>query len=95
MLTLIKKIDVMVVIIFFTICVGVLVITMRSKTYYIGYEIASLKMTENKLRQRQTELQSDLAITQRLVRDKLLSEKNADGSMKYILPNQQHVLRED
>jgi hypothetical protein len=95
MLTFIKKIDVMVVIIFFTISIGVLVITMRSKTYSIGYEIASLKNKENKLRQRQTELQSDLAATQRFVREKLLSEKKPDGTIKYVLPDQQHVLREE
>ena len=85
----------MVIIIFFTICVGVVVITMRSKTYSIGYEIASLKNKEKQLRQRQIELQSDLASTRRMVRDKLLAEQDKLGKPKYILPDPKHVLRED
>lgn len=95
MLKLLKKIDAMVIIIFFTICVGVLVITMRSKTYSIGYEIASLKNKERQLRQRQIELQSDLASTKRIIRDKLLAEQDKQGKPKYILPDPNHVLREN
>ena len=95
MFRLLKKIDAMVIIIFFTICVGVVVITMRSKTYSIGYEIASLKNKEKQLRQRQIELQSDLASTRRMVRDKLLAEQDKLGKPKYILPDPKHVLRED
>jgi len=94
MFRLLKKIDAMVVIIFFTICIGVVVITMRSKTYSIGYEIASLKKKENQLRQRQIELQSDLASTRRMVRDKLLSQQDKLGKPKYILPDPTHVIRE-
>ena len=82
MFRLLKKIDAMVIIIFFTICVGVVVITMRSKTYSIGYEIASLKNKEKQLRQRQIELQSDLASTRRMVRDKLLAEQDKLGKPK-------------
>lgn len=95
MFKLLKKIDAMVVIIFFTIGVRVLVITMRSKTYSIGYEIASLKNKERQLRQRQIELQSDLASARRMVRDKLLAEQDKQGKSKYILPDPKHVLRED
>jgi hypothetical protein len=95
MLKVIKKLDAMVVIIFFTICVGILVITMRSNTYSIGYEIASLKNKEKQLRQRQIELQSDLASTKRMVRDKLLAEQDKLGKPKYILPDPKHVLREE
>ncbi|MES2615197.1 MAG: hypothetical protein V4591_07275 [Bdellovibrionota bacterium] len=95
MFRLLKKIDIMLVIIFFTICVGVLVITMHSKTYSIGYEIASLKNKERQLRQRQIELQSDLASTRRMVRDRLLAEQDKFGKPKYILPDQKHVLREN
>ena len=94
MFKLLKKIDAMVVIIFFTICIGVVVITMRSKTYSIGYEIASLKNKEKQLRQRQIELQSDLASTRRMVRDKLLSQQDKLGKPKYILPDPTHVIRE-
>lgn len=95
MISIIKKIDIMVVIIFFTISVGVVVITMRSKTYSIGYEIAALKSKERQLRQRQIELQTDLASIRRMVRDKLLSEQDKFGKPKYILPDPNHVLREE
>lgn len=95
MLHVLKKIDAMVFVIFITICVGILVITMRSKTYSIGYEIATLKSKERNLRQRQTELKSELASTQRMVRDKLLSEHDSSGQQKYVLPDQKHVLREE
>jgi hypothetical protein len=95
MFRILKKIDAMVVIIFFTICVGVLVITMRSKTYSVGYEIASLKNKEKQLRQKQIELQSELASTKRMVRDKLLAEQDNAGKPKYILPDQNHVLRDE
>jgi cell division protein FtsL len=95
MFKLLKKIDAIVVILIFTICVGVVVITMRSKTYSIGYEIASLKNKEKQFRQRQIELQSELASTQRMVRDKLLTEQDKLGRPKYILPDAKHVLREN
>ncbi len=94
MLAFMKKIDALVVIIIFTICVGISVITMRSKTYTIGYEIANLKNKEKQLRQRQIEIQTELASTQRTMRDKLLSEADSQGNPRYILPDQKHVLRE-
>ncbi len=95
MFTLLKKIDAIVLIIIFTICVGVAVITMRSKTYSIGYEIAALKNKEKQLSQRQVELQTDLASAQRLIRDRLLAEQGKDGKPKYILPDAKHVIREN
>jgi cell division protein FtsL len=94
MLRIIKKIDVIIVIIFFTILVGIAVVTMRSETYTIGYEIAHLKTKERNLRQRQTELLSELAFAERTIRDRLLSQTTPDGKQKYILPDRNHVLKE-
>lgn len=94
MISLLKKIDAILVIIFFTIGVGVLVITMRSKTYSIGYEIASLKNKEKQLSQKKIEFQSDQAFLKRMVRDKLLSQRDKNGKPKYVLPDPNHVIRE-
>ncbi|APJ02464.1 hypothetical protein [Silvanigrella aquatica] len=95
MLKFFKGFDAIIAIIFLTIIVGVIVITMRSKTYSVGYEIASLKSKEKSLRQRQIELLSDLASTERNVRDNLLSQKDNFGKPKYILPDPKRVLRSE
>jgi len=92
-LKFLKGFDAIIAIIFLTIIVGIIVITMRSKTYSVGYEIASLKAKEKLLRQRQVELQSELAATEKNVRDNLLSQKDANGKSKYILPDPKRVLR--
>ena len=95
MIKLLKKIDAIVIIIIFTICVGVAVITMRSNTYTIGYEIAALKNKEKQLHQRQSEIKTEIASTQRYVRDNLLAQQNKQGKTKYILPDASHVIREN
>jgi hypothetical protein len=92
-LQLLKGFDAIIAIIFLTILVGVIVITMRSKTYSVGYEIAALKAKEKLIRQRQVELLSDLAATERTVRENLLSQKDLNGKAKYILPDPKRVLR--
>lgn len=93
MFKILKNFDSIIAIIILTIIVGIIVITMRSKTYSIGYEIADLKAKEKSLRQRQIELQSDLASVERTVRDNLLSQKDSSGKPKYILPDPKRVLR--
>lgn len=93
MLKFLKGFDAIIAIIFLTIIVGIIVITMRSKTYSVGYEIANLKAKEKLLRQRQVELQTELAATERNIRDYLLSQKDANGKPKYILPDPKRVLR--
>jgi cell division protein FtsL len=93
MLKILKGFDAIIAIIFLTIIVGIIVITMRSKTYSVGYEIAALKSKEKSLRQRQIELQSDLAATERNVRDNLLAQKDSSGKPKFILPDPKRVLR--
>ncbi len=93
MLKFLKGFDAIIAIIFLTIIVGIIVITMRSKTYSVGYEIANLKAKEKLLRQRQVELQTELAATERNIRDYLLSQKDSNGKPKYILPDPKRVLR--
>ena len=95
MLKFLKGFDAIIAIIFLTIIVGIIVITLRSKTYSVGYEIATLKSKEKLLRQRQVELQSELASTERNVRDNLLAIKDPNGKPKYVLPDPKRVLRAD
>ena len=95
MINFLKKIDIMVVIIIITTSVGILVITMRSKTYSVGYEIASLKKNEKQLIQKQIELELNLIQTQKMIREKLLSEQDKKGNMKYHLPDIDSVIREE
>ena len=88
-----KKIDSVVLIIVLTIIIGIIVISLRSRTYSIGYEIAHLKNKEKNLRQKKDELLSNQTSVQRDVRDALLAEKDSKNLPKYILPDQNHVIK--
>lgn len=94
MIRLLKKIDAIIVIIIFTIVIGVIVTTMRSKTYSIGYELASLKLQEKQLNQKHIELQTQLAELQKSIRENLLVKTNNAGKLKYIMPDKKHVIKE-
>lgn len=87
-----KKLDSIVTIMIFTIIIGVIVITLRSRTYYIGYEIAKLKGQEKSLREENGELLIERANVQRNIRNTLLNEKDADGKSKFVFPDLEHVL---
>jgi hypothetical protein len=65
----------------------------KKYTDNIQAEIAALKAKEKLIRQRQVELLSDLAATERTVRENLLSQKDLNGKAKYILPDPKRVLR--
>lgn len=85
MIFLFRKVDVILFIIILTIFVGITVVTMRSKTYAVGYEIAALKKKEKILRQKQLELLSHLAELETETRMKLLTQTE-NGMPKYQLP---------
>lgn len=87
-----KKLDSIVTIMIFTIIIGVVVITLRSRTYYIGYEIAKLKGQEKVLREENGELLIERANVQRNIRNTLLNEKDTDGKSKFVFPDLEHVL---
>ncbi len=95
MINLLKKLDSVVLVIVLTIIIGIVVISLRSRTYSIGYEIASLKNKEKNLRQKKDELLSNFTSVQRNVRNSLLSEKEKGDVLKYTLPDQQHVIKEE
>jgi TolA-binding protein len=69
------------------------VAALRTKTYAIGYELGRLKSEEKLLRQRNTELQSQLASVQRSVRETRLRSGTSQGQAQLNLPQKQNVLR--
>lgn len=78
-----------------TIIIGVIVITLRSRTYYIGYEIAKLKNKEKSLREQNDELSVQLTTLKREVRNSLLKEKDSLGGPKFIFPDKSNVIIEE
>lgn len=90
-----KKLDSIVIIMIFTIIIGVIVITLRSRTYYIGYEIANLKNQEKTLREENGELLIERANVQRNLRNTLLNEKDSSGKSKFVFPEPSHVLTDE
>jgi len=69
------------------------VAALRTKTYAIGYELGRLKSEEKQLRQRNTELQGQLASVQRAVRDSRLRNQTNGGQVELNLPSKSNVLR--
>jgi len=94
LIRLISKIDGIIVVIIFTVFIGVAVIAMRSQTYSVGYQLVVLKKKETHLRSQQHELQIELARMQKNIRDSLLSQTDVFGKPKYVLPEPNHVIRE-
>ncbi|MEY4065864.1 MAG: hypothetical protein RIR26_2072 [Pseudomonadota bacterium] len=71
------------------------VAALRTKTYAIGYELGRLKSEEKILRQRNMELQSQLASVQRSVRETRLKTGASSGQAQLNLPQKNNVLRPD
>lgn len=94
MIRWLKKVDSIVLVLILTIFIGVVVITLRSRTYYVGYEIAKLKGQEKDLRTQNTELQIEITSVQRNLRNSLLNEKDAQGRTKFVFPDNAHVIIE-
>ena len=69
------------------------VIYLRSMTYKVGYEIASLKKTEDQLRKESRILKSKFERLGQDVKTNLLTEKSKDGLKLFILPESHQVLR--
>lgn len=67
------------------------VAALRAKTFGVGYDLGRLKETERNLRQKNVELQFELAATERAVRDKFLSKQGSDfGHLQ--LPSQKSII---
>lgn len=74
------RVDVSLVCFVLVLAAAIPVALLRTKTYALGYELGQLKSRERELRQRNVELLSELASTQRTVRDKHTSS-SAQHSM--------------
>ncbi len=95
MIRWLKKIDSIVFVLILTIIIGVAVITLRSKTYTVGYEIAKLKANEKSLRKQNAELHIQLSQLQKKIRERLLNQNNTAGQKKFIFPDTAHVIIEE
>jgi len=92
---LFKKIDPIIFIILLTVGIGIFVIKMRSAIYDTGYQIGTLKGQERQLQIKKMELESQLASTERMVRDSILNKKDAQGQPRYVIPDVRHVIKEN
>lgn len=89
-----KRIDASLLCFALVVVAAVPVAALRSKTYSIGYELGRLKSEEKLLRQRNVELQSQLATVQRSVRDNQLKTTVAGKPTQLNLPSKTNVWRQ-
>lgn len=87
-----RKTDFILFILIFTVLVGIVVITLRSKTYSVGYEIAKLKKEEKHLRQRKIELKTQLTSLQKHIRDMYIQKARESGHHPLFFPERDHVI---
>lgn len=88
-----KKIDASLLCFALVVLAAIPVAALRTKTYAIGYELGRLKSEERLLRQRNTELQGQLASVQRAVRDAKLKNTGHANGAQLDLPAKSNVLR--
>ncbi|MBM3382044.1 MAG: hypothetical protein FJY29_06335 [Betaproteobacteria bacterium] len=89
----IKRIDASLLCFALVVIAAIPVAALRTKTYAIGYELGRLKSEERQLRQKNTELQGQLASVQRSVRDAKLKNTNNENEAQLKLPAKTNVLR--
>ncbi|MFZ9519168.1 MAG: hypothetical protein ACO3A4_01700 [Silvanigrellaceae bacterium] len=88
-----KRIDASLLCFALVVIAAVPVAALRSKTYSVGYELGRLKSEEKSLRQRNVDLQSQLAALQKNVRENRLKANDGDGQPKLNLPAKSNVWR--
>jgi hypothetical protein len=88
-----RKIDASLLCFALVVLAAIPVAALRTKTYAIGYELGRLKSEERQLRQKNTELQGQLASVQRSVRDAKLKTRNNENEAQLKLPAKTNVLR--
>lgn len=88
-----KQIDASLLCFALVVIAAIPVAALRTKTYAIGYELGRLKAEERTLRQRNTELESQLASVQRTVRDARLKTGVHLEQTQLNLPSKANVLR--
>jgi hypothetical protein len=93
MKSIVKRIDASLLCFALVVAAAIPVAALRSKTYTIGYELGRLKSEEKQLRQRNVELQSQLASVQRAVRDNHLKSNSNSKENQLNLPSKTNVWR--
>jgi hypothetical protein len=87
------KIDASIVCFALVVVAAIPVAALRSSTYTLGYDLGKLKNSERLLRQRNVELKSTLAQTQRTLRERFVSGRNnksKDATLE--LPSRDRIL---
>jgi hypothetical protein len=87
------KIDASIVCFALVVIAAIPVAALRSRTYSLGYDLGKLKNSERSLRQKNIELKSSLAQTQRSLRERLVSGRNnksKDAALE--LPSREKIL---
>ncbi|NBO37181.1 hypothetical protein EBU99_01215 [bacterium] len=88
-----KRIDASLLCFALVVLAAIPVAALRTKTYGIGYELGRLKTEERQLRQKNIDLQSQLAAVQRTVRESRLKTSTNSGVSQLNLPSKTNVLR--
>lgn len=87
------KIDASIVCFALVVIAAVPVAALRSSTYSIGYELGKLKNAERNLRQKNVELKSTLAQTQRTLRERFVSGRNNKAKEATLeLPSRDRII---
>lgn len=86
-----KSIDASLLCFALVVIAAVPVAALRSKTYSIGYELGRLKSEEKILRQKNIDLQSQLASVQRNIRDVHIKTQNQGSKNQLNLPSKTKV----
>lgn len=88
-----KRVDASILCFALVVIAAIPVAALRTKTYAVGYELGRLKAEERLLRQRNTELEGQLASVQRSVRESKIHKKADGHSSQLNLPSQSNVIR--
>ena len=87
-----KKLDASILCFALVVVAAIPVAALRTKTYAIGYELGRLKSEELQLRQKNTELESQLASVQRSVRESKIGKSVNGQSSALNLPSRSDVI---
>lgn len=88
-----KKVDASILCFALVVVAAIPVAALRTKTYALGYELGRLKAEERNLRQKNMELESQLASVQRSVRESKVRGTSKESVSQLSLPSQSDVIR--
>jgi hypothetical protein len=88
-----KKVDASILCFALVVVAAIPVAALRTKTYALGYELGRLKAEERTLRQKNMELEGQLASVQRSVRESQVRGTSKEPRSQLSLPSQSDVIR--